>query len=333
MAMLHFLNVKEGDCAIIQHNTEHVTVVDVSNASPITEVTTALESAYKSLAATEAVAAPKGNFGQKKYPVNPIQYMVDFGITYIFRFILTHPDMDHMDGIKALFAQFSPINFWDTENTCEKEDFSTGKYDKADWEFYKSLRDGNGENPKRLVKYSGDRGKYWNEKEDGTSGGDGLHILAPTPELLAAANESEDFNDCSYVFLYRTGNSRRILIAGDSHDNTWEHILETHSEAVCNVDLLLAPHHGRKSDRDYKFLDTVNPKMTYFGNARNEYLAYDAWNNRSLPFITNNQANCIVVEIDSNSMSQYVTNKSYAETVLSSTFYSERHKAWYIGDI
>lgn len=31
----------------------------------------------------------------------------DFGVSTIFRFILTHPDMDHMDGMKSLFDSFS----------------------------------------------------------------------------------------------------------------------------------------------------------------------------------------------------------------------------------
>ena len=38
--------------------------------------------------------------------------MSDHGISSIFRYVQTHPDMDHMDGIEALFHKFSPTNFW-----------------------------------------------------------------------------------------------------------------------------------------------------------------------------------------------------------------------------
>ena len=62
-----------------------------------------------------------GNFQQKKYPVNPISYMNDRGISSIFRYVQTHPDMDHMDGIEALFDEFNPTNFWDTANTKEMQ--------------------------------------------------------------------------------------------------------------------------------------------------------------------------------------------------------------------
>lgn len=56
------------------------------------------------------------NFNQKAYPVNPISYLKKHGISAVFRFILTHPDMDHMDGIKDFFEEFEPINFWDIHN-------------------------------------------------------------------------------------------------------------------------------------------------------------------------------------------------------------------------
>lgn len=333
MAMFHFLNVNDGDCSIIEHNNGNVSVIDVCNASALTQSELTKAAVMENLAGRAAkLGAPSGNFHQKDYPVNPIKYMDEHNLNSVFRFILTHPDMDHMDGIKDFFEALGPLNFWDTANTCEKDDFDAGRYNPDDWDFYKSMRDGQRNPPKRIVNYSGSVGKFWNRGEDDKPGGNGLQILAPTKELVQAANEADDYNDCSYVLLYRTCD-RRILLSGDSHDDTWEHIMANHKEDVKNVDLLIAPHHGRKSDRSYDFLDVVNPKQTYFGNAPYEHLAYDAWNNRDLPFITNNQANCIVVEIDNNSMSQYVTNESYAQKVNEHTFYSARHRAYYIGDI
>ncbi|WP_342723917.1 hypothetical protein AAFG07_33220 [Bradyrhizobium sp. B097] len=242
--------------------------------------------------------------------------------------------MDHIGGIKDFFETFSPTNFWDTANTCEKDEFGDGgPHDEEDWLFYKNLRgQDSSSDPKRLVLYAGAKGKYYNQGENGTGGGDGLQIHAPTKELIQAGNECDDFNDSSYVTLYRS-NAGRILLAGDSHDKTWKHILDNHEDEVRDVDLLLAPHHGRKSDRSYEFLDIVNPALTVFGNANNGYLAYGAWNSRKLPFITNNQANCMVVDTNGSSMSVYVTNKIFAETSNSNTFYSEAHKAYFLRTI
>src|SRR5205807_6583268 len=103
---------------------------------------------------------------------------------------------------------------------------------------------------------------------------------------------------CSYVILYKTDN-HRILFGGDSHDDTWERILANHKDDVSDVDVLVAPHHGRSSDRSYEFLDVVNPALTLFGNAPSEHLAYGAFSSRDLPIITNNQAGCVLLDTES----------------------------------
>ncbi|WP_419855302.1 ComEC/Rec2 family competence protein [Candidatus Poriferisodalis sp.] len=324
------MNVKEGDCSVIRHNSERITVIDVCNAEP--PDTGGVDQALSGLTSQRGTL---GNFGQKKHPVNPVDYMRNHDVDGIFRYIQTHPDMDHMDGIRHLFDAFSPLNFWDTDNNKEMDSSSWqgSPYDEADWKFYKNLRDTKPTaNPKRLVNLSGDKGKYWNEAEDGRWH-DGLHILAPTEELVNSANESaSDYNDCSYVLLYRTANNK-IVFGGDSHDATWEHILERHEDSVTNVDLLIAPHHGRDSGRSYDFLDILQPTLTFFGNARSEHLAYDAWSRRGLPIVTNNQANCMVVDAGTSPMTLYVTNETFAKSKNSLSTWSSRYQAWYVGPI
>ncbi len=331
MPKIHFLNVKEGDCSIVEHYSGHKTVIDVCNAKRVEAVDEALMAAM-----AKSERGISGNFQQKKWPVNPISYMRDHGMSSIFRYVQTHPDMDHMDGIEALFDGFSPTNFYDTDNTKEMptSNWQGSPYRESDWKFYKRLRDTNPQtNPKRLTLYSGDRGAYRNQNWEGKSGGDGIQILAPTKELVDAANEADnDYNRCSYVILYRTGDNR-IVFGGDSHDETWDHILKHHEAAVTDIDILIAPHHGRKSGRSYKFLDTLTPTLTFFGNARSEHLAYDAWRNRGLSIVTNNQANCMVVDASSKQMTLYVTHEYFARRVNSATYYSDSFRAWYVGPI
>ena len=331
MATIHFLNVKQGDCTVIQHNSGRVTVIDVCNASPPEAVVEALTAAM-----AKSERGISGNFQQKKYPVNPINYMRERDMSSVFRYVQTHPDMDHMDGIEALFDAFNPTNFWDTDNTKEMptSSWEGSPYRESDWKFYKRLRDTDRDtDPKRLTLYSGARGAYYNQDGDGSGGGDGLYVLAPTKELVAAANEAdEDYNRCSYVILYRTGGSR-IVFGGDSRDETWDHILEHYEKDVTDIDLLIAPHHGRKSGRSYEFLDTLRPTLTFFGNARSEHLAYDAWRNRGLSIVTNNQANCMVVDASTTPMTLYVTHEQFARRVNPNTYYEVIFKAWYVGPI
>ena len=70
MATIHFLNVKQGDCSVISHNSDRVTVIDVCNAKP-PDV-----QAEKSIAEmAQLERGISGNFQQKKHPVNPISYL------------------------------------------------------------------------------------------------------------------------------------------------------------------------------------------------------------------------------------------------------------------
>lgn len=310
MRALHFLNVGPGDCTWIKHGDGRNTVVDVCNGrgklvKQRTYMDDLLEAAYPARGLS-------GDFRQKQFPVNPIEYIQSFGERSIFRFILTHPDMDHMDGLAPFFGAFDPVNFWDTDNTKKMAEFDESRYDRGDWEFYRRLRTGT--SPKRLALHTDASGPFYNQGEGGAEGGHGLHILAPSPAIVTAANQSEDFNDCSYVLLWMPGN-KKVIIGGDSHDVSWEHILKTNRKWVQNVDLLLAPHHGRDSDRSYDFLDVLHPSLTFFGSAPSDHLGYQAWTNRSLEVMTNNQGNCFVVDFSNEDTAHvYCTNRTFAGT-------------------
>ena len=332
MAIVHFLNVNDGDCSVIQHVSGRVTVIDVNNAKkPKTKTIIGL--ALDSLIDEEITKAEKGgNFQQKKKSVNPIEYLHDRGITNIFRFFLTHPDMDHIGGIKDFFETFNPSVFWDTDNIKEMGSFKGSPYSEDDWIIYKNMRDNKPEsNPQRLTGYSGRSCRYINRNEADEKGGDGIYILCPTPELVKEANDDDDYHKSSYVIQYRPSGGT-VVFGGDSHDDSWKHIIDKHKD-VANIELLIAPHHGRASDRSYDFLDVLTPKLTFFGNAKSEHLAYGAWRRRRLPYITNNQANCMIVQVGTSPMQVYVTNETFARSRNQFTYFSEFYKGWYLQDI
>jgi beta-lactamase superfamily II metal-dependent hydrolase len=317
VSVVHFLNVLNGDCSIIQHNSQRVSVIDVCNASKPAAHMSLSESLgweFRKHAKFARMGGVGGNYNQKEHPENPVAYLKKIGVPYIHRFIATHPDMDHLDGIKDLFDEFAVFNFWDTDNNKEIDNFTDGRYSSADWAFYKNLRDTKPRNsPCRLALHSGDYGPYYNRDESGNIGGDGLVVLAPTPQLVRDANESGDYNDCSYVLLYRTAFGQKILFGGDSHDDTWDHILANHADAVRDVHVLLAPHHGRDSGRSHDYLSVVNPKLTLLGNAESENLAYGAWQARDLPYFTNNNAGTVILCPEQDVIWVYCSNYRYAE--------------------
>ena len=236
---IHFLNVKKGDCCWIKHPNGNNTVIDVYNASIEKQEAKAFSKIASDILVKEAIKkrGAKGNFGQKSFPVNPIKYLKDLGVDSIFRFILSHPDMDHLGGIEDFFKTFKPINFWDISNTKKINSFEDTNHAESDWEFYKNLRKGSDSDPIRLELYSGSEGKYYNRNDKGKCCGNGLFVLAPTQELVEDANKTNDYNDCSYVILYRPPNGAKVIISGDSHDKTWEHILENWEDDVKDCDV------------------------------------------------------------------------------------------------
>ena len=286
----HFLNVGNGDCNIIEHNSGRVSVIDINFLRSKLE--------------------EQGNYNQKENPEHPIEYLQNLlnNNLSIFRFILTHPDLDHMRGITELFDIFTIQNFWDTENSKKIEKFQSDG-DEKDWNFYEELRN-NEENPKVLHLYRNSRSECcWTQ--------DGIKILSPTPEIVEEANEKEDWNMLSYVLLVEE-DDLKIVLAGDSTDDSWDDIIKYYKNKgqislLEDVDVLVAPHHGRKSNTNDEFLKIMKPKLTLIGNAQSEYLNYSVYDRYSERKLTNNQAGNVVIQKVNNNWYVLITNKSFAE--------------------
>jgi competence protein ComEC len=296
----HFLNVGNGDCSIIEHPSGRISIIDINKGQKQTNESEKFNE------------SASGNYNQKENPEHPIEYLKHLvGNKSIFRFILTHPDMDHMRGIKNLFDNFEVLNFWDTNNEKKIENFST-KQDEEDWEYYQSIRKGSKENLTILYLYRFQTSECcWTQ--------DGITILSPTEKLVEEANRNKDWNLLSYVLLIEYKNFKLVL-SGDATDDTWDDILEdlknrNKLNLIQNIDVLVSPHHGRKSNRDYEFLKIMKPKLTLIGNAQSKHLNYNAYKRYSKRTLTNNQAGNIVIQKDNIDEKWYVliTNEFFAK--------------------
>ena len=71
---------------------------------------------------------------------DPIAFMQrEYPGRRLWRFVLTHPDLDHMRGLKRLYETIGFDNFWDTAHSKATPDYQNGG-DKVDWDFYQLLR-------------------------------------------------------------------------------------------------------------------------------------------------------------------------------------------------
>lgn len=264
-----FLNVGHGDCTVIEHATGRLTVVDVNNCSELDEETLAEVSQYYRARSTKLMIAEAlggrtyGMVKEAGYNIeltNPIEFLTkNYPGKDIFRYVQTHPHMDHMSGLEQLKAHnIDIVNFWDTEHDFTPE--LTTDSDRDSWNEYRRLRNSANGSPKVLRHFCDATGTYWNRGQDGVDTGDGIDILHPNPATLQAIQESENINDLSYVLRVTLGGVR-IILAGDAEAAVWDDLVARYgADLKCSV--LKASHHGRDSGYHEKAMSLMKPKYT-----------------------------------------------------------------------
>src|SRR6266446_265672 len=235
MTTIHFLNVGHGDCTIIEHASGHRTMIDINNGCSLDEDTRrelAAEygiSGYEYALKQGYVQTIGGSFrkeylAEAGYDVeltDPVDYYKErWGLQPIFRYIQTHPNLDHMRGLKRLSQEgIQILNFWDTPNSRTVTDFSGN--DKDEWEEYQRLRRSATAPMARHV-FVQEKGKYWNQDDQGGPG-DGIHVLAPARDVTNGRSATDDPNTYSYV-LRLNYNGFKVVLGSDASLDAWERI-------------------------------------------------------------------------------------------------------------
>lgn len=141
MMKVWFLNVGHGDCTVIEHASGRLTMVDINNSQdydPESRQSLARE-LQETYGYVDTVLIEEAENRELDCPVTFFTSM--FPNRPLFRFVLTHPDLDHMRGLKNLFDQVQVYNFWDSANRKPAPDFQSDA-DREDWNFYQQLRAG-----------------------------------------------------------------------------------------------------------------------------------------------------------------------------------------------
>jgi competence protein ComEC len=296
MIRVHFLNVGHGDCTIIKHHSGRLTMIDINNSQDydddsfqkLLEEQTQNESLrpisalglppWNMLSAGYAPSPPKSllDFARQNYIINrnealakakneianPIEFLQkNYPGEKIWRFVLTHPDLDHMRGIKALYDKIGFSVFWDTQHTKPTPSFRSDA-DKVDWEFYCQIRAGN-----NVRFYTRGNSVYaFGKDENGMTGGDNIEILSPTPELVRTCNAAGKSNSLSYVIrVSHAGKS--VLLPGDAEEDAWK-IMADYYENTLKSDFLKASHHGRDSAYNLNAVKLISPLITFVSVGR-----------------------------------------------------------------
>jgi len=224
---------------------------------------------------------------------------VDRGIT---RFISTHPDQDHVQGLKYLDSRMGLLNFYCVKNAATKDDPT------EDFKHYCTLRD----DPKKAFYINKGCSRRWMNQSSEERGGAGINILWPDTtntdyrEALEAAERGESPNNTSAIIEYSLKGGVTALWMGDLETEFMEEI-DGHV-ALPKVDLLFAPHHGRESGRvPDAWLRQTDPTVIVLGEAQAEHMwYYPGWDT-----ITQNSAGDITFDCRSGVVDVYVSSPIY----------------------
>ena len=269
MLAAHFLNVGHGDCTFVDLPSGRLMMVDVNNSRTLPKGDREALAERHGQTEAEFAFARIMETGYRSWSdyyesflVDPYDYYQEhFKGRSIWRYVQTHPDMDHMSGLRRFFwdQAVGLSNFWDTKNSKELSvaDFREARmaeagYQYSDWEAYQELRNGRhgspaiGNNVLRVEQ--SEIGQYWSDDE--------IAVLSPTPDLAEYCDGIEKWNNVSYVFRVQHA-GRRIILPGDAEKPAWDKIETTISTADLKCDVLKAAHHGRESG----YSETATEKM------------------------------------------------------------------------
>lgn len=244
MLKIHFLNVGKGNCTIIEFPSGQNTIVDIDNSR--------IEENDRKL-------------------TEPIEYYENNIDSSVFRFILTHPDMDHMSGLNELDSKYTILNFWDTENEKEIIDWDDTPYDKRDWDKYQEFR--KSETTPRYLRIL--RG----EKRDCCYLIDGITILSPSTEMIkqskdADEDDSDKYNHLSYVLMIEYS-GLKILLGGDATTEVWDDIVKEYGGDILDAHIFLAPHHGSPHNVNKEAFSHIDPQYVIVSVAEGVDYDYD----------------------------------------------------------
>lgn len=270
MSIIKSFSVGNGDTFYIKHGSDNFTIIDCN-----------FDDENKESITTEIINESK-----------------DKGIR---RFISTHPDEDHIKGIEYLDKKININNFYCVKNDATKEDESSS------FKKYKELRDS-----EYAFYIKKNCTRKWMNVGDEERGCSGINILWPDEnnqsfkKALKEANEGKSPNNISPIIEYSLKDGVKALWMGDLETDFMEEIKDEVNFSKVNI--LFAPHHGRKSGKvPEEILKKLNPDVVIIGEAKSKDLNYYSNYNT----ITQNSAGDIIFECLTKEINIYVSNTNY----------------------
>ena len=237
MSKVKSFDVGNGDMFYIKHNSDNFTVIDC----------------YLSDENQDAIIREINQESIKKG---------------IHRFISTHPDEDHIRGLKVLRERWGIPNFYCVNNRATKSNPSES------FQEYQRLKSSD----KAYFISKGCSRKWMNVSDEERDSAE-ISILWPDTsnadfqDALQQAEDGGSPNNISPIINYQAKGGISFLWMGDLEHDFMEKI--SNEIVLPKVNVLFAPHHGRDSGSVPKvLLDQMSPDLIVIGSADSSQLNY-----------------------------------------------------------
>lgn len=216
---VNFINVGEGDCILIEAPNKINILIDGGGT-------------------------PQSDFDVGSKIVIP--YLRRKGINEIDLLILTHPHLDHLEGLLPVLKEFKVDMVLDSGLSCDSSEYK---------EFISLIL-------KKGIPY------YKAKVGDSFIFSNNLEIFLLNPLYDSDFYEESDFNNASIVvkLFYKNAD---FLFTGDIEGAAekkllaWDNILQS--------DILKVGHHGSSTSTNLEFLDKVNPNIAVITVGKNRF--------------------------------------------------------------
>jgi competence protein ComEC len=210
-------------------------------------------------------------------------------ISRIHYLALSHPQADHMNGLRFIAKAFHPEEFWHNGDMVSTQSFR---------ELMAILEK---EKIKRLLPKDLAGGREIN--------GARVEVLHPLADKKAphAFYAETDLNNNSMV-LKISCLGRSFLFPGDL-EHGGEASLISDSGLSLKADVLLSPHHGSKTSNTEKFLKMVAPKICVISSGEGNFFGFP--HKEAIERL--GDAGCSVIRIDRSGAVQFTVGQDYFE--------------------
>ena len=216
----------------------------------------------------------KENFKDGSWKIKPI-----------FRYICTHPHHDHICWLHKLLddTDIEIYNYRGIDHDFKPESFDWHARHEDDRKSYEKMK--KWEYWERVFSFTRDSTPwdFWSDDEDR------ITILSPSKKMIESVhknNEGEDIeahkidiDHISYALMIEV-NDAKIILWWDGRLDVWESIKEEFQDAIKDVSIFKAPHHGHfsaferkeweESEFVHEIVEYLNPEYIVFSNSSQE---------------------------------------------------------------